>query len=229
MHPASFLVYECLFTYLACPMMAFLRPQGIWFPSTDRINREVPSMIMISWSQRQVESSRVGFFVCVCVLINKMPLSEKENVWRFWLFINQRSNIIGWKRLISITHLFGCFLTEFCPACFSKASNWPAMVYIWILQFPWSHQYAGKKCLNFRRKLLCCKALLRTRLGVSSEASAFSRGAVGVCDISVPCVWPSFQNQDLAWPSFQNQDLRERRGCALRSHHKLQLGHSSWI
>lgn len=53
-----------LFTYLGCLMMAFLRPQGIWFPSTDRINREVPSIIMISQSQRQVESSWVcwGFF-----------------------------------------------------------------------------------------------------------------------------------------------------------------------
>lgn len=83
MHPASFLVHECLFTHLACLMMAFLRPQGIWFPSTDRINREVPSMIMISWSQRQVESTGVGFCVCVCAgaLMNKMPHPEKENVW----------------------------------------------------------------------------------------------------------------------------------------------------
>lgn len=39
---------SCLFTYLVCLMMAFLRPQGIWFPSSDRINREVPSIIMIS-------------------------------------------------------------------------------------------------------------------------------------------------------------------------------------
>lgn len=146
MHPASFLVHECLFTYLACLMTAFLRPQGIWFPSTDRINREVPSMIMISWSQRQVESTGVGFFGGV-VLINKMPLSEKENMWRFWLFINQRSNIIGWRRLISLTYLLGCLLTEFCLACFSKASSWPAIVYVWILQFPWSQSVPWEKML----------------------------------------------------------------------------------
>lgn len=51
-----------MFTYLVCLMMVFLRPQDIWFSSTDRINREVPSMFMISWSQSWVKRGGVRFF-----------------------------------------------------------------------------------------------------------------------------------------------------------------------
>lgn len=79
-----------------------------------------------------------------------------------------------------------------------------------------SHQYPGKKKSSFQKKIA-----LHTGLGVSSEASAFSAGAVGVCDISVPV--------PCAWPSFQNQGLEKWRGCALKSHHKLLLGCGSWI